>query len=815
MDRVVSELSYTARRLRQSPGFSIGVIFTLALGIGANSAIFSVVNTVLLQPLRYRDPGTLVTLNHYNARSKNRFSVSAIGFRDYRDRTHSFSGVAAVNGVNVNLTGLGEPEPLVGARVSGQYFSVLGVAPAMGRPLIVDDDQKGKEKVAVLSDGVWRRLFGARREVLQQKIVLDGESYDVVGVMPPGFEDPANGQTEVWMPIALDPAIFVPRNYTNEFLYVVARLKPGVSVEQASREIDHFVALIKQELPNQFSPDFGVVVGRLSDRSVETVKPALLVLLGAVGLVLLIACTNVANLMLARAAAREKEIAIRTALGARAWDLVRQLLTESLVLSLLGGALGLLLAWWSVRGIVALNPSNLPRVTELRVDGTVIFVTFAVAVMTGLLFGLVPALHSTRRSLHVMLKEGGRGRSGDRGGQLVRRVLVVSEVALALMLLVGGGLLIRSFAKLTGVDPGFNANNVVTFVVALPGAKYPPDTARRLFWAALLPRLAHVPGVVSAGATTNIPFGGNVSTGSFSVEGYTPPPKTDGPWGDLRIVSPEDFTSLAIPLLKGRFFDSHDGDHAVPAVVVDEEYVRRYFPAGSDPIGKRMWFSSSRPIDSAQYITIVGVVGHARHTGLDDDTHVQAYFPIAQSARSAPIGMGITVRTMGSPIASVNALRNAVHEIDRDIPVARVRILQDLVEASMGQRRLSALLVGIFAALALTLASIGLYGVMSYSVAQRTRELGVRVALGAPRRRVLQLVLGQGMRLALAGGAIGLAAALGLSRLISSQLFGVPPADPLTYASVSALLATVALAATLVPALRATRIDPMEALREE
>jgi putative ABC transport system permease protein len=813
MDKILFEIRYAARRLMHSPGFSLVVLLTLALGIGANTAIFSVVNTVLLQPLPYREPERLATINHVYPALKLQTGVSAIGFRDYRDRTHSFDGVAVQMDWPVNLTGAGDPERLNGMRVSGQWFRVLGITPALGRTILDDDDQPGKEHVVVISDGLWRRIFGARREVLERQVALNGESYDVIGVMPAAFVDPGDPSAELWSPIAFKPAIFVPSNYTSEFLDLTARIKPGVTPDQAGREMSAFAEALKKQYPEQFSPDWTLTVVPLASVTTATIRPALLVLLGAVGFVLLIACANVANLLLARAAARQKEVAIRTALGARPWDLIRQLVTESLLLSVTGGVIGLGLAWWTVRAVVAFNPANLPRVHELTIDGTVIAFTFGIAVFTGLIFGLVPALQSWRANLHRALKDGGRGGTADHRQHLVRRGLVVAEVALALTLLTGSGLLIKSFARLAAVDPGFNPANVLTFTASLPAAKYATATAKRQYWAAVVPRLAQVPGVVGAGATTNMPFSPGFETGSFNVEGYTPPANGNGPWGDLRIVSPEFHRTIGIPLIAGRLLEPGDDEHAPWAAVVDDEFVRRYCKPGTDAIGKRIWFGGPAT-DSTRYITIVGVVGHAKHERLDADARTQVYFPIAQGW-FAPVTMDIAVRTRGAPSSATSALRAALHEVDADIPMARVRTLQDLVDASMGQRRLSAILIGVFAGIALLLASIGIYGVMSYTVARRTRELGLRVALGAPRAGVLSLVLRQGAGLVAIGVGIGLAGAFGLSKLIASQLYSVTPTDPVTFASVTGLLAAVAVGATLIPALRATRIDPIVALREE
>jgi predicted permease len=814
MDTVLFDLRYAARRLRHSPAFTLVVVLTLALGIGANSAIFSVINTVLLRQLPYNDPGKLVTIYHYYPSLKMEAPVSAPGFKDYRDRTHDFESVSVESNWSVNLTGAGDPERLAGAKVSALFFPTLGVAPLHGRVFRTDEDAMGHDHEVVLSYGLWQRDFGGDASAIGKQASLNGETYDIVGVMPPTFVDPWARLTELWSPIALDPALFVPANYTNEFMPLTARLKPGVPVEQAVRDMTAFAEQLKKENPSSFGTGWTLEVKTLDEVNTGPVRPALLVLLGAVGFVLLIACANVANLMLARAAARHKEVAIRTALGADRWSLVRQLLTESVLLSLIGGAVGLLIAYASIRGLVAMNPGNIPGIKDLAIDGRVVLFTLVMSLVTGVVFGLVPALQISRENLHVTLKEGGRSGTADRSGQMVRRVLVVSEIALALTLLTGGGLLVKSFAKLQGVDPGFNPRGVLTFGLALPAARYKSDTAQAAFYDAVIPRIAQVPGVKSAGATSVMPFGGGWSTGSFNVEGFVVPPNTNSPWGDIRVVAGDFLGTMQVPLLRGRAFNHSDAISSPRVAVVDDEFVRRFYKANEEPIGKRIFFGPSPATDSTKYITIVGVVGHTKHEGLDATPRVQLYLSESQAAFSLN-AMQVAVRTSGDPKSYVSAIRTAIHEVDRDMPMSKVNTLEVLVDNSMGQRRLSTVLLGVFAGLALLLASIGIYGVMSYTVAQRTRELGVRVALGASRQSVLGLVMRQGVTITLIGVGIGLAGAFGLTRLIATQLFSVKATDPATFLTVTFVLVAVAVAATLVPALRATRIDPLTALREE
>jgi len=558
-----------------------------------------------------------------------------------------------------------------------------------------------------------------------------------------------------------------------------------------------------------YPPTWTLRATPLRDKGTGGVRTALLVLLGAVGFVLLIACANVANLMLARATSRQREVAIRAALGAERGRLVRQLLTESVVLAVAGGVLGLLLAYWSVKSLVALVP-NLPRADEIRLDGAVLAFTLGVAVLTGLLFGIVPSLQSSRADLQHTLREGGRTGSADRAGHALRRALVVAEVALALTLLVGAGLLIRSVARLSAVNPGFDPDRLLTFDLSLPRTKYGSDTAQIQFFDRAIAAVAAVPGVRAVGATTDMPFGGGWSTGSFSIEGYTPAPNQPGPWGDIRVVSPGFHQAMRMPLRAGRHLSAGDREGSRLVAVIDDEFVKKYF-RGQDPIGKRI--TRGDPTDSsARWITIVGVVGHSSQEGLDAEPRLQLYFPYAQFGTP---GLSFAVRAAGDPLALVPSLRAAVRSVDRDLPLANVRAMDDMLESSLGQRRLSMFLLGAYAAIALLLATTGIYGVMSYTVAQRQRELGIRMALGAERGGVLALVLRQGLGLALAGVGIGLAAAYGLTRRLAAQLYSVTATDPLTYGVVAAVLTAVAAVAVLVPATRATRVDPAVVLREE
>jgi len=810
MDAFIRDVSYSLRRLRKSPAFTTIVVLTLALGIGANTAIFSVVNTVLLRALPYRAPSALVSIEHFYPSLNNMEApVSARGFRDYRDKTTSFEAVAVETPFGANLTGTGDPERVPGVRVSGDWFHVLGVGPQLGRVLGRDDDEPGHEHVVVLSNGLWTRLFAASPSAVGKTIELNGETYQIVGVMPQGFTSFFSRTADLFVPLALTPAAFTA-GYTNEYLNSVARLKPGVPVARAQAEMAAFAENLKKASPNNFAPTWTLKLRTLDDLSSGRARPALLVLLGAVGLVLLIACANVANLLLARAAIRMKEVAIRSALGADRASLVRQLLIESVVLALAGGILGLLLAQWSVKSLVALYP-GLPRASEIGIDGSVMVFTLVVSVFTGLLFGLAPALQTSVSNLQETLRDGGRSGAADFAGRNLRRGLVIAEMALSLMLLVGAGLLIKSVGKLEGVDPGFDPHNLLTFNLALPPVKYSTDTATILFLDQLMPRLNALPGVRAAGVTSVLPFGGGWSTASFAIEGLTVPPGQNGPWGDVRVVSPKFFDAMRIPLKRGRAFTDQDNQGSPRVTVIDEQFVKKYFP-NTNPIGKRITFGSRQGSNDSTWITIVGVVGHAAHEGLDAEPRLQYYFPASQQGGRF---MSVVIRTTGNPTAILPAAREAVHGVDRNLPVSGVNTMEKLVDSSVGQRKLSMILLGIFSGIAMLLASIGIYGVMSYSVTQRTRELGIRMALGAARSRVLALVVGQGMVLTGTGVIIGLIAASALTRFLSSQLFGVGATDPLTFGAVAVLLVAVATLATLLPAMRATRVNPVVALRDD
>ena len=811
MDKLLSDTRFAIRTLIKSPGFTAVAVIALALGIGANTAIFSVVDALLIRPLPYKNPERLILIWHnYPQINLPQASICVPCYHEYRDMTSSFEQVAASTGWNVALTGTGEPERLQGSKVSYNYFATFGAEAAQGRTFIESEDHPGTNSVVVLSHGLWVRRFGANPDIVGTTLTLDGQSYTVVGIMPSDFVVPQ--MVDIWTPIAFPPEQLAANNHGNEFLTVIGRLKPEINITQAQAEMN---TLADQLRPQFYGANWGISVVSLREQLVGDVRPALLILLGAVGCVLLIACANVANLLLARASARTKEIAIRTALGANRWRIVQQLLTESVLLGVLGGVIGIGLAYLGIRLIVLGIPENVSSMMiglrDVGLNLKVLGFTMAVSVLTGVLFGLVPAFQASRPDFNEALKEGGR--AGSEGGRhnLVRSALVVFEVAVALILLVGAGLLIRSFSRLQEVNPGFNPNNVLSMQLTLPRSKYAENDQLSAFYNRALDRIKTLPGIQSVAFGTNLPMSGNNSSASFSVEGLQVAQGESSPHGDPHMVSTDYFKTMQIPLQRGRYFTEQDSKDSLPVTIVDEVLAARYWP-DQDPIGKRIAAFFDSKNRQLNWRTVVGVVKNVKRYGLDGKIKEQYYFPQSQSPQRNTY---LLARSDGDPSRLTGSIREAIHEVDKDQPIYRVMTMEQVVSNSVLQKRFAMVLLGIFAGVALLLAAVGIYGVMAYSVTQRTHEIGIRMALGAQQKDVLALVVRQGMLMTGIGVAIGLGGAYLATKLMVSLLFGIGTHDPLTFVGIPLLLGGVALIACFVPARRATRVDPMIALRYE
>ena len=806
MESCLQDLRFGARMLLKKPGFTLIAALTLALGIGANTALFSVVNGVLLRPLAYHDPDRLVWLGHTAAKSNRNAAISPPTFADYRNQCQSFENLTALlYNTAFNLTGEGEPERLQGRRVSANFFDTLGALPELGRGFLAEEDSPGRNRVVVLSHGLWRRRFGADQNIVGRALRLNGQNFTVIGVMPAAFRWQTD---ELWSPLALSPSNFTPDNRGNEFLQVIARLKPQATLQQAHAEVAGIAAQIVRQNQKIYpaGSGFSAQVKLLREQVVGDVRLMLLVLLGAVGFVLLIACANVANLLLARASARRKEIAVRASLGASRFRLIRQMLTESLLLALLSGLGGLLLASLGIDLLLALNPANLPRLQEITVDARALSFLLGLALLAVLLCGLASALQASNTDLQETLKEGGRGAGAGR--QRTRSLLVVAEVAMSLVLLVGAGLMIRSFLRLTQVNPGFAPDHMLTMQVMLPASKYPEPSQSRAFFQQAIERIRTLPGVSSVGAVGELPLGGGVRSATFAIEGRPTGPNEALPHSDIRTISPGYFQTMKIPLLKGRDFSEQDIADGRDVAMIDETLAQLYWP-GEDPIGKRLDLQFA---DIPDWREIVGVVGRIKHKGLDAEYKGQIFYPIAQGGN---LGMYLVARTTTDPLSLASAVRGAIRAVDPEQPIYRVMTMEQVVADAVAQPRLTMLLLGAFAVLALVLAAVGIYGVLSYAVTQRTQEIGIRMALGAGRRDVLKLVVRHGMLLTLLGALLGLTASFALTRLMQTLLFGVSANDPLTFIAVALLLSLVALLACWIPARRATKVDPLIALRHE
>jgi putative ABC transport system permease protein len=812
MNSLLADLRFGLRMLRKHPAFTAIAIITLALGIGANTAIFSVVNAVLLRALPVADPDRLVMVYEANmARGFNRGSVAPGNYLTWKAQQTVFEEIAAFGAQSFTLAGNDGAEMLEGARVSANLFSLLRTAPSRGRAFTSEEDRPGGERVAILSHSLWKRRFGGAQDIIGQSITLDDKPCAIVGVMPEGFDFPS-GNTEVWTPAALDAERGLD-GMTGRLLQVIARLKPQATIERARAEMSVFTQGMAKANPN-FNADLSANIVPLREEVVSGWRRILLILFGVVACVLLISCANVANLLLARAAARTRETAIRVAVGASRLRIVRLLLMESLLLAGAGGAAGLLIGWWGVDALVALSPFDQLRESEVGMDANVAWFTFALTFLTGLLFGLAPALKSSKPDLNESLNKGGRGATAGVG---LRSALVVSEIALSLVLLAGAGLMIRSFLRLQSVDSGFDPRNLLTLRLSLPEAKYPEPHQVISFYQQLTERLGRLPGVESVAATHALPLSGMGGVRPFTVEGRPRQETGKAPTVQYRMVSPDYFRTMKIPLIRGRDFTKQDEAQAAGVVIINQAFQRRYFP-DEDPVGKRITLGGY----DDQWGEIVGVVGDVRHWWAGTEAEPEMYWDNSQvwMARSPTLSrlrrsLTLALRTDGDPQSLIRDVRREVIALDKALAVTGVRTMEERMGASLAGKRFNTLLLSLFAALALILAVVGLYGVISYTVAERTRDVGVRMALGAQTGDVLRLVIGRGMTLTLTGVGIGLIASFALTRLMKDLLFEVEPTDPLTFVAIAVLLTAAALTACYIPARRATKVDPMIALRCE
>jgi putative ABC transport system permease protein len=802
MGTLLQDLRYGLRMLARNPGFTAVAVVTLALGIGANTAIFSVVEAVLLRPLPFNKPDRLVTIRvDLPERNIQNALAPYPDVADWRRQSRSFESMAAYSPRSANLTTREEAERASLWKVNASFFPMLGVEMALGRVFLPEEDQAGAGRVVILGHSLWQRRFGADTGLLGKPMIIDGAAYTVVGVLPPGFQVEA-APVDLYTPVALSDA----HSRGDEWMYgAYARLKAGVSIGQAQADLDTISRRLEQQYGREIK-GFRAHVWGLREFLVRDVRLSLIVLLAAVALVLLIACANVANLLLARAGARQKEMAIRAALGAGRGRIVRQLLTESVLLALLGGVLGLLLAYWSVAAFSAVGTEQFPMLKQCRMNLPVLGFTMLISLLTGLVFGIAPALTVSRTNVQETLNEGGRSSPESRGRNRLRSLLVVSEVALALLLMIGASLMMRSLLKLQDVNPGFNPAGVLTAAMNLPGSKYSKPEQQIAFYRQLEERLEAMPGVTAAGMVSVLPLSGNNTGEGLLIEGRPASGLSDVPILYNRVVNTRYFQAMRIHLRKGRLFAEQDTPGAPRVLIVNETMARRYWP-NQDPLGKRV--GTGRPED---WMSVVGVVGDVRHVSLTQEPDAEIFLPFAQNPQP---DMTLTVRTSSEPLQLAPALRQAVMELDRDQPVSRMASMEQTLSDSVAPKRFSTLLLGIFAAVALMLAGVGIYGVISYSVTRRTHEIGVRMALGAGSAEVLRMVVGQGVLLALVGVAVGLASAFALTRVIASLLYGVKATDPVVFLGVSLLLTAAATLACYIPARRATKVDPMVALRYE
>jgi len=818
LEDFLQDLRYAARMLRRNLGFAAVVVLTLALGIGANAAIFSVIDGILLRPLPYNDADRLVMVWENNLRrSYPQNVVSPPNFLDWQAQNHVFSGMSYVSDLRGNLTGSGEPEQIVAQYVSANFLSVLVVNPLLGPGFTPENGEAGKDNVVVLSYGLWKRRFAADPGIVGKTIELNGKILSVVGVMPEKFnffikQGTMSGEKpQLWSPWVL-PAAYHQRKDIGRFMTVVARLQPRVTKAQAQTEMTSIASRLAQQYPD-FDANWGATVVGLREQLSGDLRPALLLLFGAVGFVLLIACANVSSLLLARAAGREREIGIRTAIGASRWRMARQLLTESILLAVIGGGLGIALAVWGTNGLLAASPTNLLDLQKVPIDSRVLAFACAITLFAGLLFGFLPSYISSRGAIAETLKEGGRSASGGRQRRTVRSAFVVAQISMALVLLAGSGLLMRSFALLLGVNPGFDAKNLLTFTVTLPSARYATDAAQLAFFRQLVERTAKIPGVRSATMESYPPMSGLGAATSVRILSQPPRAASDLPTAAVRVVGPDYLRTMSVPLRAGREFDGRELAEMRHVAVVNQAFVDRYFAGVTNPLGQKIAVYMKSDEESEHHPSeIVGVVGDVRLVGLDTPAEPTVYWPHPELVYSR---MTILARTSGDPMAIVSAARNELRQMDPNEPMASVATVAELLSDSFSRSRFTMIVLGVFAATALLLAAVGIYGVVAYTVAQRTNEIGIRVAMGAQRRDVLRLVLGQGSRLIFLGVGLGVAAGLLMTRLMTGMLYAISATDPLTFAGVALLLTAIALLACYVPARRAMRVDPLVALRYE
>lgn len=808
MDTLFRDLRFAVRTLVRSPAFTLAVLLCLALSIAANTAMFSILNAVLLRGLPYEDPERIVMIwNQFLGDGTPKLEFSDAEFLDLREQATAFSEIAATRPGLFNLTGTGEPQLLVGVRASANLFHLLGVRAAVGRTFLPEEEQPGHEKVVVLSYGLWERQFGAERGIVGQQVVINGQPFTVIGVAPHDFYFRRKGR-DLWMPLALDRTASSPRD--DRWMEVYARLKPGLSPQRALGDLASVADRFRQDYAASYPPRsrYGLTLVPYREEVVGAIRPALQLLAAAVFLVLLIACANVANLMLARATTRDREVALRAAFGAGRRGLIRQFLTESVLLTGAGGLLGLLLAWWAVKAVVKVNLDRIPRLDEVTLGGQVLVFTLLISVLTALIFGLVPTLQLLKANLVSVLKEGSKG-SVSATRQLVRRILVVFEVVVAMLVLIGAGLMVRSYRQLLSVDLGFETEKLLTLEIYLPAAKYSLPQQQADFFEQLLVRLRSIPEVRRTATVNAVPLGVVQWTGEIGVEGRPPGPGQLNPSAAWRTCSASYFETLRIPLAAGRVFNAADNERGAPVAVVDRTLAHSLWP-GEDPIGKRLKLIGQQAPDA--WRTVVGVVGDVHHEGPERVSKEQIYLPTRQYPSTF---MYVVLQTAGDPVAVAASARHAVQDIDRNQAVFRVETMAEKLDRALAWRRFFTLLLGAFAAVALTLSLIGVYGVTAYSVAQRTREIATRMALGAQRRSVVKLVVGQALVMALIGIGIGIAVGVGLSRVVSSLLYGVTATDLPTFVGAAVMLTAFAAVASYLPASRAAKIDPMVTLRRE